>query len=70
MIPVPGMSSQIPPHIYVSNLTMPKILLKVNYDVKSRIADPNVDIYIAWINEIKKVNLEYKERIDRFDATT
>jgi len=70
MIPIPGVNPNIPPHMYVSNLTMPKILLKINHDNKSRIADPNVEIYIAWVNEIKKVNLEYKQRIDRFDATT
>lgn len=44
--------------------------MKIDQDNKSRIADPNVEIYVAWFNEIKKVNLEYKDKIEKFDATT
>ena len=53
------MNPNIPAHMYVSNLTMPRILLKINYENKSYIADPNVEIYTAWVSEIKKVNIEY-----------
>ena len=56
--------------MYFSNLVTPKISMKIDTENKSRIADPNVEMYIAWFNEIKKVNLEYKDRIDKFDATT
>ena len=69
-IPVPGSSPGIPAHLYVSNLTMPKIQMRQNFDHCSRIADPNVELYIVWVNEMKKVNLEYKQRIEKFDATT
>ena len=70
MIPVPGANENIPQHMYFSNLVVPKIQMKINHEKKSRIADPNVDMYIAWFNEIKKVRFEYKEKIDRFDAET
>ena len=74
MIPVPAANPEIPsfipPHMYVSNLTMPKLALRINHEKASRIADPNVEMYIGWLNNIKKVNLEYKDRIDKFDATT
>ena len=74
MIPVPEANpeipSYIPPHMYVSNLTMPKLALKINHEKASRIADPNVELYIGWLNNIKKVNIEYKDRNDKFDATT
>ena len=70
MIPVPGMNENIPQHMYFSNLTRPKIQMKIDHTLRNRIADPNVEMYIAWFNELKKVNIEYKQRIDRFDATT
>ena len=57
-------------HMSNSNLVFPKILLKQNLEKKSRIADPNVDMYIAWFNEIKKVQFEYKPKIDKFEAET
>lgn len=59
-IPVPGVNPNIPAHMYVSNLTMPKIQMRQNFDSKSRIADPNVELYIVWMNEMKKVSLEYR----------
>ena len=49
---------------------MPKIRMKIDTEKKSRIPDPNVDMYIAWFNEIKKVKFEYKDKIDKFDAET
>ena len=70
MIPVPEANPNIPQDLYYSNLTKPHIQIKVNHENRSRIADPDVEMYIAWFNEIKKVNLEYKQRIDAFDATT
>ena len=64
------MSPNIPPHMYVSNLTKPKIFLKIYNENKSCLADPNVEIYTAWVNEIKKVNIEYNQEKDRFEAMT
>lgn len=70
MIPCPQANPNIPQHMYVSNLTMPKIQMRIDHDNKSRIADPNVEIFVAWFNEVKKVSLEYKHKINKFDATT
>ena len=49
---------------------MPKIQMSIKTVERSRIADPNVEVYIAWFNTLKKVNLEYKEKIDKFEANT
>lgn len=70
MIRVPETNPNLPSHIYVSNLAKPKIQMRVDTENRNRITDPNVEMYIAWFNEIKKVKLEYKPRIDKFDAVT
>ena len=49
---------------------MPKIQMSIKTVERSRIADPNVELYIAWFNTLKKVNLEYKDKIDKFEANT
>ena len=54
----------------MSNLSKPKIQMSIKTTDKSRVADPNVELYIAWFNTLKKVNLEYRERIDKFEANT
>lgn len=70
MVSVPDSNPNIPQDMYVSNLTMPKIQMRIDQESRSRIADPNVELYIAWFNEIKKIKLEYKARTDKFEATT
>lgn len=44
--------------------------MRISHEERNRIADPNVEMYIAWFNEVKKVKLQYKQKIDKFDATT
>ena len=56
--------------MYVSNLAMPKIQMRINTTNRSRVADPNVELYLAWFDKLKKVNLEYKDRLDKFEAIT
>ena len=64
------MNENIPQDMYVSNLSMPKIQMRINTSNRSRVADPNVEMYIAWYDTLKKVNLEYKDRLDKFEAIT
>ena len=41
---------------------MPKVQLKIDTSTRSSIAEPNVLMYIAWFNVVKKVKLEYDEK--------
>ena len=49
---------------------MPKVQLKIDTANRSSIADPNVLMYIAWFNVVKKVRLEYDEKTRKFTGTT
>jgi len=44
--------------------------MRIDADNRSRIADPNVEMYVAWFNTVKKVTFEYRPKIDKFEATT
>ena len=69
-IPVPEAKETLPSHLYVSNQMMPKVQLKIDTANRSSIADPNVLMYIAWFNVVKKVRLEYDEKTRKFTGTT
>ena len=56
--------------MYVSNQMMPKVQLKIDTSTRSSIAEPNVLMYIAWFNVVKKVKLEYDEKLRKFTGTT
>lgn len=49
---------------------MPKVQLKIDTSTRSSIAEPNVLMYIAWFNVVKKVKLEYDEKQRKFTGTT
>lgn len=70
MIAAPEVNPSIPRDFYVSNLTMPKIQMRIDAENRSRIADPNVEMYVAWLNTVKKIIFEYHPKKDKFEATT
>ena len=49
-------------------MAIPKIIIKQDFKNQSSINDPNVLIYIGWFNTLKKVKIEYKLRIKKFEA--
>ena len=67
-ITIPPPNPNIPEQMYVSNKVIPKIQLVINNERSSSIKDPNVDMYCAWFNEIKKVKLEYNEEKKKFGS--
>ena len=69
-INIPRECQNIPQDMYLSNLAMPKITMRLDTENRSVIPDPNVQMFIAWFNEVKKVNLYYTKTFDKFDAKT